>query len=608
MKKLFSVILLLFLTINLASCNILDQINPKYRVSFYDDEVLYKELEVKKDTILENLLIEKEGFQFLGWYKDNEVWNFNNKVTGHLKLTAKWELKINYLQVENIKLEDDKISFDKIDNAAYKIEYLNKTIETTDNFFYITHNVEEGVLYKINVIKENYESIEQEILIKYEKEKVIETKRIDFEPFDFDDFKELNRSTFKSNEINIDDFHLYINEGRLTKENEQPKYDNVALILREDGFIEIKESFPNFEKLEFSLAGFNVNILDSNLDLYVKNAETDYILVKNFKITEPNFVKFTLYRAEIELTGDLYFKFVANIIKTGSLTSNIVIDDIIIYEKELPSYVLSFYEQFELGEYYKTLENLKGYDLLNELRIILGTNLNDVRYKDIKEILEFADINQDNPNLVIGIYDLVNHKANWGNKSEWHREHVWPNSRLGMDRVKESDVNQGSDPHNLRAITPSTNSSRSNRYYNEKTDESNILGHTLKTNEFYPGDADIGDVARILMYMVVRYEFLGLTNNLELLGRKAYTIEAAYMGLLSNLLAWHLKDPVDDFEIYRNEIIYSYQNNRNPFIDHPELFQEIYDLLVEIDNNRKISFTFDNMYVDISFFKRRVYI
>jgi hypothetical protein len=44
----------------------------------------------------------------------------------------------------------------------------------------------------------------------------------------------------------------------------------------------------------------------------------------------------------------------------------------------------------------------------------------------------------------------------------------------------------------------------------------------------------------------------------------------AYMGLLSTLLAWHHADPPDAAERGRNEVIFSFQGNRNPFIDHPE--------------------------------------
>ena len=49
------------------------------------------------------------------------------------------------------------------------------------------------------------------------------------------------------------------------------------------------------------------------------------------------------------------------------------------------------------------------------------------------------------------------------------------------------------------------------------------------------------------------------------------------MGDLATLLQWHIDDPVDDFERNRNNVIFGYQNNRNPFIDHPELVSYVYN-------------------------------
>ena len=42
------------------------------------------------------------------------------------------------------------------------------------------------------------------------------------------------------------------------------------------------------------------------------------------------------------------------------------------------------------------------------------------------------------------------------------------------------------------------------------------------------------------------------------------------MGILTVLLQWHVEDPVNDVELNRNDVVFSFQNNRNPFIDHPE--------------------------------------
>lgn len=91
-----------------------------------------------------------------------------------------------------------------------------------------------------------------------------------------------------------------------------------------------------------------------------------------------------------------------------------------------------------------------------------------------------------------------------------------------------------------------------------------------------------GDVARAMFYMDVRYEGetldgtgepnLVLTDTIENISQRDVweTGGQAYMGLLSVLLRWHEQDPVDDMERRRNTIIYLFQGNRNPFIDHPE--------------------------------------
>jgi len=42
------------------------------------------------------------------------------------------------------------------------------------------------------------------------------------------------------------------------------------------------------------------------------------------------------------------------------------------------------------------------------------------------------------------------------------------------------------------------------------------------------------------------------------------------------LLEWHHNDPVSQKEVDRNNAVYSYQNNRNPFIDHPEFADKIW--------------------------------
>lgn len=612
MKKILLALTTTLLTITLVSCNLLNINKTKYRITFYNEEEIYLQYEVYENSSLEEPEEpNKEGYKFIGWYLNLEdettKWDFKNEVTGHKNLYAKWELKEQFINVTNIKIFENKLTWDKIEDAIYEIKFNNETFNTSDNTFTLNEQLFlEQQEIEITPIKKDFTGLTEKIIVLYKQSEIIDSYTLDFEAFDFSDFKELNRSSFKSSEINYDDHYLFVNEGRLTKVDEEPKTGAVALILRQDGFIEFKEGITNFEQLSFNLGSYKNNNTNSSLSILVKNADLEYQLINTFNVTKENFENIIITKENISnlvnLNEKIFFKFVINKNSTAA-KDNLIIDDIVFYEKTQPYFQILNHNSKPLSEYYAQASNLTGKELVEELRIIISTNLNSIRYQDIKTILEFADKSLEDETKVIGIYDRRLLKANWGTKSEWHREHVWPNSRLGMPSVKESEVNQGSDPHNLRAIYPSTNSSRSNRYFDNS--QINVLGHTILSDRYYPGDEDKGDVARILMYMAVRYDFLGLTNHVELLNQKAYTKEAAYMGLLDVLLDWHLEDPVDDFERQRNEVIYQYQNNRNPFIDHPELFMEVYTYLLSVDNKRIVkNLIITNYDIDYSLFKR----
>ncbi|MDR2822872.1 MAG: endonuclease [Acholeplasmatales bacterium] len=228
------------------------------------------------------------------------------------------------------------------------------------------------------------------------------------------------------------------------------------------------------------------------------------------------------------------------------------------------------------GNYYSNLESIN----ISSLRELLTSGFIKHSYNEAGKgaILIEADTPY-KEDYVLGIYDGTHFERDWKNGTNFEREHVWCNSRLGMDRVTSSGKNQASDLHNLRAIggvhSTTINQKRSDRYF--VNDELNpYIGHTVGTNAFYPGANDKGDVARILLYMYVMYDFLKLESNLNVLNNYSpYQMSSAAIGDLSVLLAWNIEDPVDDFERHRNDIIYNYQHNRNPFIDHPEYFSII---------------------------------
>ncbi len=219
-----------------------------------------------------------------------------------------------------------------------------------------------------------------------------------------------------------------------------------------------------------------------------------------------------------------------------------------------------------LLNYYADLNGLTGDAFRQTLtNILTTTHRRLISYDEARFILEQSDLVQvSGKSYLDGIYSGHEIMPYWDGGATWAREHVWPNSRLGIPRVTGSSRNIGSDVHNLRAINPSVNSSRSNRYFMEGT-SFGLVG----TEAYFPGDAYKGDVARILFYMLARYPDI-LTLRDDNIIDNAYEANGAVMGILSLLLAWHYSDPVSLFEIHRNNVIYSYQGNRNPFIDFPE--------------------------------------
>ncbi len=185
----------------------------------------------------------------------------------------------------------------------------------------------------------------------------------------------------------------------------------------------------------------------------------------------------------------------------------------------------------------------------------------------------------------------------------FNREHTWPNS-LGFGSQTGSDGNPYApytDTHMLYLTDKAYNADRGNKPYADcdagcgeratvahpatgggsGAGSSNyVLGSDGNTGSFEVWDARKGDIARAVLYMDIRYEGgshgvtgqtepdLILTDNRSLI--VITSTSPAYMGLLSTLLAWHQADPPDDRERARNDVVYSYQGNRNPFIDHPE--------------------------------------
>lgn len=606
MKKIFLVTILLITSLLLTACG------TKYRVTFMDGTTIYDQFSVKENAYLisppEPL---SEEYDFKGWFKDindeNSKWNFKNDlVVSHTLLHAKWELKKESIKITNYIIEDSILSWDLTDLTTYIIEYLDIS-ETLNNPTYdfkdVKHLFSNETKITITPIKEDYISVVSELTLKFNESSTDEQLVLSFDEFP--------NSNYASNTIEYNDFNILMDNSLIGSLANDKKNGTKAARLQDNGIIEILEPFNNFESLTFDLAYYGTHNKQQTLSVYYKTLETDeYSLAKEFIVSFETLETITITKDELTLIDNfVYFKFV----KDSKSSANVNIDDITIYEFKEESYNFKFLnelpnedEELILSTYYKSAEGLTGKALVDELRIIINTNITLVSYGDARYVLEKSDLNPENNQEVIGIYDNDSIANYWIGKGEgaWQREHVWPNSKLGIKRVNNSSKNQGSDLHNLRAIT-GINQTRSNRYFdNDPNNSSDPV--TIGANAFYPSDDHRGDTARILLYMAVKYDFLTLTDHLpDLINNTVtnYELSGAYMGKLSLLKNWHELDKVDNFEKTRNNVIYDSQKNRNPFIDHPSLFTSVFNYLVELDENRvKLTVSFE-MFINFKEFK-----
>ena len=248
--------------------------------------------------------------------------------------------------------------------------------------------------------------------------------------------------------------------------------------------------------------------------------------------------------------------------------------------------------------YYDSAQGLEG-DALKKALYDIIKNHTEKSYGDARYILDETDQDPNNPSNVLTIYSAHSVSGTWDNGVTWNREHVWSVSR-GMTDPNNDDYGPSTDLHNLRACIPDINTDKSNRwfaecstkyYYNSTWTGSYYAGADWDATQFYwkPRDEDKGDVARIMFYMATRYEGESGEPNLELIDyipASNSSTEPKY-ALFQDLYQWHIDDPVSDFERNRNNVIYSYQNNRNPYIDHPEWVESAFQSTADLANSKK---------------------
>ena len=219
--------------------------------------------------------------------------------------------------------------------------------------------------------------------------------------------------------------------------------------------------------------------------------------------------------------------------------------------------------------------------------------------------------NSDNNPYLHALYvnrNAENQSKAWGDHTQKNyginREHVWPKG-LGFETEASENGARGDLMH-LWAGNGKVNGSYHNNYYygyvdktkdykDAKSDYEYLAGNLLGKSKtfggdtlvFEPQDSDKGDIARIAFYMMARYNDIAggdtinsVNPNLEIVnditsyqkkGYESSNDKTGKMGILQDLLEWNKLDPVDSFEIHRNNLMFNnYSHNRNPFVDYPQ--------------------------------------
>jgi len=241
--------------------------------------------------------------------------------------------------------------------------------------------------------------------------------------------------------------------------------------------------------------------------------------------------------------------------------------------------------------YYNSAQGLQGVPLKLALHNIIK-NHNSVSYNLLYS--HFADFDTLNGN----VWDIYSHNpdsilpyiyhyisadqcGNYNGEGDcFNREHSWPQSWFNSGNIPTSDMFHiyptDGYVNSIRSNLPYGNVGVANYTSMNNSKRGNCVTNGYSGIVFEPIDVYKGDLARSYFYMCTRYYLedgswivTPMTNKSEI-----------NLWALAMLLQWHHNDTVSLKEVRRNEGIYNVQNNRNPFIDHPNWADSIWGPLV----------------------------
>ena len=262
------------------------------------------------------------------------------------------------------------------------------------------------------------------------------------------------------------------------------------------------------------------------------------------------------------------------------------------------------------ANYYDGTSGVTGYELKSKLHDIVSTKTITWHYGDLPNFYGQTDLDQyydydaSNTTYLLDIYsnnttgttayhytkeNLISSAGAEG--LGYNREHMMPQSSFNSNYPMYSDlffviptdarINQlrSNYPYGIAGTTNYYTFTNGSKISKNGTPNSGYTGRVYEPHPEFKGD-----IARSLLYYVVRYE--GKLNSFNFYNGSSPandtspldgTEEKAYEDwFLTLLLQWHNNDPVSQKEIDRNNIVYGIQKNRNPFIDHPEWVNSIW--------------------------------
>ena len=274
------------------------------------------------------------------------------------------------------------------------------------------------------------------------------------------------------------------------------------------------------------------------------------------------------------------------------------------------------------GTYYQAADGKKGAALKSALCGVIynrdeGGSLNDA-YKALWTHFQTTDKKENGK-----VWDMYSNKREMtfvedqdkgsGGTTEgeyYNREHSFPNSWFGGKVMP-----MYTDLHHMYPTDKLVNNKRGNNPFGETNGESyksandfSKLGKCTYPGYsgivFEPNDEYKGDFARTYFYMVTCYEEK-LADWYNSNAESRATIDGtSYPGFcqwqLEMLMKWAKQDPVSEKEINRNNAVYAIQQNRNPFIDYPELERFVWGDL------KDVAFSYDNYTTSVNLLVREI--